>query len=75
MNYNDSLVLEGKRAKASWRERDSNPRYGVKPYTRLAGGFSTGETDRSSIFIARVAMIKESSWHQYIKTMAHGIYH
>ena len=41
MNYNDSLVLERKQAKASWRERDSNPRYGVKPYTRLADKYYT----------------------------------
>ena len=31
-----------------WRERDSNPRYCLTQYTRLAGGFSTRETDRSS---------------------------
>ena len=37
INFNDSLVLEGKQAKALWRERDSNPRIGYKPITPLAG--------------------------------------
>ena len=40
MNYNDSLVFEGKQAKALWRERDSNPRHCLTQYTCLADKYS-----------------------------------